>query len=83
MLVKQAVAESRAEIDPFVRAPDIVLAIDREAILVARKKIRAVRHEMDGVVLTQRPVGLERIGEKRRVDPLYVEIFGKRTRALA
>ena len=66
---------------PLIRSAQPVL--ERLGDQLEGQPISMILTDQSGVVLTQRPVGLERIGEKRRVDPLYVEIFGKRTRALA
>jgi hypothetical protein len=51
VLVQKAFAEVRAEIELFVRTPGIRIPVNREAIVIAREKVRPVGHAVDGVKL--------------------------------
>ena len=78
VFVQLAVAEIRLEVDCLVGAPGHGIAIDGDKIVVAREKIRAVRHAMHRVVLAQRAVSGIRIVEECRIEPFEIERGGKR-----
>src|SRR5215469_10967290 len=73
MLIEQALAEIRTKIDALVGAPDVLVVIDGDAILVAREEIRSVRHAMDGIVFAQGVVKREGIVEKARLEMFQIE----------
>src|SRR5262249_467920 len=72
-LIERAIAEIWPEVDLLVGAPGLGIAIDSDAILVTREKIRAVGHAMDWVVSSKRAVERKGIVEKAPLDPLQVE----------
>ena len=73
VLVEQAVAEIRLELDFLVRAPGRGVAIDLDQIVVAGEEIRAVRHAVHRIVLAQRAVGRVGIVEKCAVEVRQIE----------
>jgi hypothetical protein len=74
MLVEQAVGEVRPEVERLVGAPGLNLAIHREAIVIAREKIGAVRHPMNRVEPAQRLIGRIGVFEEFRIEPAHIEI---------
>jgi hypothetical protein len=73
VLVEQTVGEIRPEIDLLVRAPACRVAVDFGAIVIAREKIRAVRHAMDRIVLAQSAIDRVGVVEEFRIELSQIE----------
>src|SRR5215472_11384501 len=69
-------SELRPELLLLIRAEQLVVAVDRDDILVAGEQPRAVGHALERLVLAQRPVVGKGIGVKIRRQRLQVEAGG-------
>ena len=82
VLVEQAVAEIRLELELLVRAPGVGVAIDRDAVVVAGEEIRAVGHAMHRVVLAERAIGRIGVVEEFGAEPAQIELGRRPPRPL-
>src|SRR5262249_37840538 len=80
VLIEDALSHAGPEVHRLVRAPRLVVAIHRGAIVVAAQEVGAVRHAMNRGVLAQSSVDRVRIVQKCRVEPLEIEAEGHRPR---
>ena len=79
VLVEEAIGEVGPEIEFLVRTPNCGVTIDRQTIVVARQKIRSVRHPMHRIELAERAVGRVGVVKEGSGQLLQVE-SGDRSR---